>query len=108
MLRFLSESSHTFDKFYFNSEHVTYNEIIEFLAKKKKIDSSKKTDHITLYYSDKPNQEISGGIIEHGSQIIVVRKPPESAVKQLHRNDDVSTADVIELTYNPKQLRLDK
>lgn len=43
-IRFKSENSHSYDKLYFSSDSVTYAEIIEFVSRKKKIESSKKTD----------------------------------------------------------------
>lgn len=51
LLRFASEATNTFTRFFFSSDSVTYNEIIDFLAKKKKIDadSNKKTDQVTLF-----------------------------------------------------------
>ena len=42
-IRFKSENSHSYDKLYFSSDSVTYAEIIEFLSRKKKIESSKKS-----------------------------------------------------------------
>jgi hypothetical protein len=44
LIRFASESQATFDKFTFSSETVTYQEIMDFLSKKKKIGSAGKTD----------------------------------------------------------------
>jgi hypothetical protein len=52
LLRFASESQASFDKFTFNSESVTYQEIMDFLAKKKKIGSAGKTDQVTLINID--------------------------------------------------------
>ena len=75
-----------------NSETITYHEVIEFLARKKKIDLQKKTDQIVLVNVDQNNALVTGGIIYAGSRLIVHRKP-EQPVK----------ADTIELTYNPKQ-----
>jgi len=49
-IKFASESH--FEKFSFNSETITFQEVIEYLAKKKKIDVSKKTDQITLLNID--------------------------------------------------------
>ena len=43
-IKFHSESH--FEKFSFNSETITYAEVIEYLARKKKIDVQKKTDQI--------------------------------------------------------------
>ena len=40
LLRFASESTNAFDKFNFDSENVTYKEILEFLGKRKKIGSA--------------------------------------------------------------------
>jgi hypothetical protein len=80
-LRFASECSNTFDKFTFNSESVTYQEILEFLAKKKKIDSTKKTDQIALYNIDKSFSEVTSGIVDAGTRLMVIRKPPDSALK---------------------------
>lgn len=39
-------------------------------------------DQITLLNIDKNNQEISGGIVDAGTRIIVVRRPPDAALKQ--------------------------
>ena len=44
LLRFLSESAASFDQFKFNSNSVTYKEILDFLERKKKIGSAGKTD----------------------------------------------------------------
>ena len=80
LIRFASESQ--FDKFTFNSESVTGQEILEFLAKKKKIGSANKTDLVTLFNIDK-NEEASKDDkdIPAGSRLIVTRKPPENSLK---------------------------
>lgn len=55
-IKFSSESH--FEKFSFNSETITYQEVIEYLVRKKKIDLQKKTDSITLIDVDNDNAEI--------------------------------------------------
>ena len=72
-IKFKSESH--FEKFSFNSETITFQEVIEYLSKKKKIDKEKKTDQISLYNYDQDNEEITGGIIYANSRLIAVRKP---------------------------------
>ena len=89
-IKFASESH--FEKFSFNSETITFQEVIEYLSKKKKIDVQKKTDQITLQNIDQGYQEISSGIIYAGSRLIAIRKPEQPA-----------KTDTIELTYIPKQ-----
>jgi len=44
LIRFASEANSIFDKFTFSSDTVTYNEVIDFLQRKKKIGSGGKTD----------------------------------------------------------------
>ena len=76
----------------FNSETITYQEVIEYLARKKKIDDKKKTDQITLQNIDQGFAEVQpGGIIYAGSRLIAFRKPEQPA-----------KTDTIELTYTPK------
>ena len=91
-IRFWSESH--FEKFPFNSETITYNEILLYLERKKKIDIQKKTDNIQLLNCDQNNEEIlpEQKIIHAGSRIIVRRKPEQPA-----------KTETLELTYNPKQ-----
>ena len=92
-LRFASESATSFDKFNFPSESVTYEEILQFLARRKKLDSTRKTDSITLYNIDKsPFEEIKGGAtIDAGTRLMVVRKPPESLIKQTASGNTATT-----------------
>lgn len=82
LLRFASESTNAFDKFNFDSENVTYKEILEFLGKRKKIGSAGKTDQVTIYNLDRNNIEITEGIVDAGTRILVERRPPEHAIKQ--------------------------
>ena len=53
-IKFQSESH--FEKFSFNSETVTYNEVIDYLTRKKKVDlKGKNTDQIKLINLDQAN-----------------------------------------------------
>jgi len=65
---------------------------LEFLARKRRLDLSKKTDAITLINIDKNNSEVGSGSIDAGTRLLVVRKPEQPA-----------KTDIIELTYNPRQ-----
>lgn len=105
-IKFSSESH--YEKFTFNSETITFQEIIDYLVRKKKLGdyASKKTDNITLLNVDKNFQEItSAGIVDAGSRLIVIRKPEGSAVGlgSLIGGPSGCKSDSIELTYNPKQ-----
>ena len=51
-LRFASESQNSFDKFTFSSESVTYQEVLDFLEKRKKIGSAGKKDEVVLFNID--------------------------------------------------------
>lgn len=53
LIRFASEANSIFDKFTFSSDTVTYNEVIDFLQRKKKIGSGGKTDQVSLFNIDK-------------------------------------------------------
>lgn len=90
-IKFSSESH--FEKFSFNSETITYQEVIEYLVRKKKIDLQKKTDSITLIDVDNDNAEIQSGSIDAGHRLIAIRKPDHQQSK----------TETIELTYIPKQ-----
>ena len=73
-IRFRSESH--FEKFAFASESITYAEILKHLAEKKRIEfGEKKSDAVALINIDKNDTEISSGIVDAGSRLIVVRKP---------------------------------
>ena len=79
LLRFASEGIQNFDKFTFNTETVSYAEIVEFLGRKKKIGSGGKTDQLTLYNIDKNMAEIKKEeiYIEAGTRILIDRRPAE-------------------------------
>jgi hypothetical protein len=85
LIRFASEA--TFDKFTFNSESVTGQEILDFLSRRKKIGSANKTDAITLFNIDE-NREAGKDDkdIQAGTRLIVTRKPPENTMKQQTQN----------------------
>jgi hypothetical protein len=108
LLRFASEAHFTFDKFTFSSDSVTYQEILDFLAKKKKIGSAGKTDQVTLFNIDENRDAQPDDIINAGTRLLVTRKPPENAIKQQTQNVSGIIADVIELTYNPKQIQAER
>jgi hypothetical protein len=103
-IKFASESH--YEKFTFNSETISYQEIIDYLVRKKKLGdyASKKTDNITLLNVDK-NVEISSGIVDAGTRLIVIRKPEGSTItfQSLIGSAGGCKPDSIELTYNPKQ-----
>ena len=103
-IKFSSESH--YEKFTFNSETITYQEIIDYLVRKKKLGdfASKKTDSITLLNVDK-NLEISSGIVDAGARLIVIRKPEGATITPgcLIGSAGGTKSDSIELTYNPKQ-----
>jgi hypothetical protein len=105
LLRFLSESAASFDQFKFNSNSVTYKEILDFLERKKKIGSAGKTDQVALFNIDENRFADEKDInIYAGARFLVERRPPEAALKQQTQNVGGQTSDVIELTYNPKQI----
>ena len=56
-IKFASESH--FEKFPFNSETITYQEILLYLERKKKIDVQKKADQITLLNIDQNNEVVT-------------------------------------------------
>ena len=72
-IRFKSEAH--FEKFPFNSETITYQEVLAHLERKKKIDIQRKQDQITLYNIDQNNAVVTAEIIDAGSRLIVERKP---------------------------------
>ena len=53
-LRFVSEAEKSFDKFTFSSDSVTYQEVLNFLERRKKIGSAGagKTDEVFLFNID--------------------------------------------------------
>ncbi len=104
LLRFASEAA--FDKFVFSSESVTGQEILDFLAKKKKIGSAGKTDHVTLFNIDE-NKEASKDDkdIQAGSRLVVTRRPPENSIKQQTQNVSGVLTDIMEVSYNPDRAR---
>jgi hypothetical protein len=104
LLRFASEA--TFDKFVFSSESVTGQEILDFLARKKKIGSVGKTDHVSLFNIDE-NKEVSHDDkdIQAGSRLIVTRRPPENSIKQQTQNVSGVLTDIMEVSYNPDKVR---
>lgn len=81
LLRFASESQATFDKFTFSSDSVTYQEILDFLAKRKKIGSAGKTDQVSLFNIDENKDAVTDDIIYAGTRFLVTRRPPENAIK---------------------------
>lgn len=81
LIRFASEAN--FDKFFFNSESVTGQEVLDFLTKKKKIGSANKTDLVTLFNIDENKEACRDDKdIISGTRLIVTRKPPENTIKQ--------------------------
>jgi hypothetical protein len=110
LLRFASEGISNFDKFTFNTETVSHAEIVEFLQRKKKIGSGGKTDQVTLFNIDKNMAEIKKDeiYIEAGTRILIDRRPAEQTLKQQTINVGGTMSDLIEITYNPKQIHADR
>ena len=96
-IKFASEQH--FEKFPFNSETITYQEVILYLERKKKIDIQKKADLVILHNIDENNEVVTAEqkIIHAGSRLVVVRKPELPA-----------KTDTMELTYIPKHTERSK
>ena len=104
-IKFASETH--YEKFTFNSETITYQEIVDYLVRKKKLGdyASRKTDNLTILNVDKNMQEVNSGIVDAGTRLIVIRKPEGSTfgIGSLIGSSGGCKSDSIELTYNPKQ-----
>jgi hypothetical protein len=63
---------------------------------------------VTLFNIDKNRYADERDIIYAGDRFLVDRRPPESALKQQTQNVNGQQTDVIELTYNPKQVQIQR
>lgn len=101
-IKFASELH--YEKFTFNSETITYQEIVDYLVRKKKLGdyASRKMDNLTILNVDKNLQEVNSGIVDAGTRLIVIRKP-EGSTFGVVGSAGGRKSDSLELVYNPKQ-----
>ena len=76
------------------------------MSRRKKIGSQGKTDEVMLFNIDENREQGQQENIPAGTRFLVTRRPPEAAIKQQTANVGGSTQEIVELTYNPKQVQM--